>query len=296
MIITNSLKSSFLSCPYQFYLSYVRRLTPRREPSYFLFGRLVHEVLEALDIGGLVAADKVIVQQRIRLREHVQTKQQIEEADQFLDAMPYIAAAYEKKYCEDKDLYETLSLEKTFQIPLPGGHVFAGKTDKLARHKKDGDVFLWERKTAARTGESYYAALPVDNQLLGYVLSAVEEGHKIQRVLYDVIKKPQLRMRAGETAEAFAHRYAETYILRYKDLFERRFIPIDPARVAAYKQELIDFLSLLDWCIEKNIYPKHHTKYTVCSFLPFCRDGNESLYKQRSVSNLHPELSLEEAD
>jgi hypothetical protein len=71
---------------------------------------------------------------------------------------------------------------------------FAGKRDKIVK-LGDGRLAVMEHKT---TGDDigvesdYWRRLRIDSQISGYMLAAKTQGHDVQTVLYDVIRKPTI--------------------------------------------------------------------------------------------------------
>ncbi len=299
MEISNSAKNCFSDCTYAYYLNYIRLLSPKKTPEPLFWGGLVHEVLAAYDRGGLKAAELHIAELRISFENNSDAflSMDLEQLDRMLEVLLGVAQGYALVYEKDEEKYLTYEVEQQFKIPLANGHFLVGKLDKLVKRIEDDVIMLWERKTAARTGDAYYKALPLDNQLKTYIL-AVQKTHKkkITKVVYDVIKKPQIRPRKTETAEAFAIRLGAAYLLDREKLYERRIIWLKQKSVDDYEEELNKFAMTLDLYEKHNLYIPHHPKNRIghCSYFPICMNGDESGFFVRK--NLNPELMSIDAD
>jgi hypothetical protein len=204
-------------------------------------------------------------------------------------------------YWQGKGEYRELEVEKEFQVPLgDGGNIFGGKID-LITQREDGRVHLWEHKTAARTGDSYYAMLRCDPQMRGNLAGANKGlGYDITHITYDILKKPQLRQRVGETPESYAVRVAEAYLLRPEEYFERRYETISRASSDAYIEEMKQLAEMIEECLQKGYFPQQCPRVGFqCAFTPLCLEGESAemrLYVRREKDLLHPELEMIEED
>jgi len=289
MIITTSLRNMFFDCPRQFFNFYVRRLALKKMPDALQWGTLVHRALAVYDNMGLEGVDLCIDEIRGEAEQGLHSAENLKQIDQMLEILPNVMGAYALRYKNDP--YETVETEKEFTIALGVKHDFCGKLDAIV--KKDNLFYLKERKTAARTGESYYEKLPQDPQLRGYVTGAQKAlGYPVHNVLYDVIKKPQLYRRVGETDEVYTKRLSEEYLLRSDELFERRVIPMATMSAEAFLEEMREVADMIEWCIARGTFPMQcsaNRKWR-CPYLPLCMQGAEHLYEQRPADELYPEL------
>src|SRR5581483_6119863 len=102
---------------------------------------------------------------------------------------------------QDED-WTVTGVEEEFRVPIVNPHSGrpyrhfsqAGKFD--GRIAQDGDAYLLEHKTCAEditAGGPYWRRLAVDAQISGYLLASWLLGRKLRGVLYDVIRKPEIR-------------------------------------------------------------------------------------------------------
>jgi len=94
------------------------------------------------------------------------------------------------------------SIEQEFHIPIFNPHskrrsvlyTHAGKFDGII--SKNGDSYLLEHKTCREEigpASPYWTRLSIDTQISGYLLASWHQGKKLDGVLYDVIRKPEIR-------------------------------------------------------------------------------------------------------
>lgn len=100
------------------------------------------------------------------------------------------------------DDWQVEAVEREFAVPIvnPTTHrrsahfIHAGKFDGLIA--KRSDEYLLEHKTCSEDvspGSFYWRRLAIDAQVSGYLLASWLLGRKLVGVLYDVIRKPEIR-------------------------------------------------------------------------------------------------------
>ncbi len=290
-VITNSMRSSFLDCPFKFFCEYVRRLSPTKEPDYFRWGSLTHICAECQDTERPVIEG--IEQFRKQIEERPHTDKVLIETEAMCKLAPKVADAHFLRWHEEDKFYEHLGVETKFAMPLPCGWTFKGKIDKPMRDTRTGEELLLERKTSAIIDERFWEDIMLDSQPKGYLLAAQKAlGLNVTKVMYDLYGKPQIRLRKNETPEAFQERLGDTYLHDYMKYFQRRIIPFTPDEIADYEQDIDAVARSIEWHLLDGYWPKHHPKnrFGACAFLPLCTRGDESGYYVRDAKKLNPEL------
>lgn len=298
LVITNSKRCTFLDCQYRYFLEYERRLSPVSEAAYFVWGALIHECLEAVDNG--ISTENFIEGERTRIEESTEilTEKQITQMDLFLNLLQYVMDAYLLKYYE-KDLarYETLGAERIFELELPSGAIFKGKIDRVVRDTVTGETYIWEIKTAAMTGDTYWQAIQIGSQPIGYLLAAQRcYGFQVTKVIYDVLKKPQIRQKVHEPDADFYIRVGEAYLLGRDKYFERRPITKTQQQIDTYYYEIDQVARDIMWHTKEGSFAMHHptNKKGGCCYYPICVNGEhseaEDMFYMRNVDKTEPEL------
>jgi hypothetical protein len=115
------------------------------------------------------------------------------------------------------DGYEIVESEATFDLPIVNPETSAptpkfrrgGKRDRIVRIP-DGRLALLEFKTTSDDigwGSPYWMRLQLDPQVSGYLDAARLDGHDVDLVIYDVVKKPSIRPRMLTAAEQHRFRH-----------------------------------------------------------------------------------------
>ena len=162
------------------------------------------------------------------------------------ETLESLLAGHFWRYQEDDLAFE--SVELTFEVPLVNpdtGAVsrtfrLAGKVDGVVR-LPDGRLAVLEYKTAGEDigpDADYWLRLRCDGQISLYVLAARAMGYDVATVLYDVTRKPTIRLRKGETPEAYGERLLKDIGERPDYYFQRREIPRLEDELALFRAEL----------------------------------------------------------
>jgi hypothetical protein len=112
------------------------------------------------------------------------------------------------------------SVEQEFHIPIFNPHsrrrshlfTHAGKFDGTV--SKEGDIYLLEHKTCREEigpGSPYWTRLSIDTQISGYLLASWYLGRRLTGVLYDVIRKPEIRPKRLSIKESTMVRTSHAY-------------------------------------------------------------------------------------
>jgi hypothetical protein len=147
-----------------------------------------------------------------------------------------------------RDDLEFLAVELTFDLPLTnpatGGtsHAFglAGRMDAIVR-LADGRIAVLEYKTCGEDispASDYWLRLRSDGQISQYVLAARAMGYDAATVIYDVTRKPTIRLRRSETPEGYGKRLLEDIGDRPDYYFQRREVPRLEDELESYRAEL----------------------------------------------------------
>ena len=188
-LLTNSRLRAFRTCARLHSLRYIKGWQVVRTSEALRVGSLVHLGLEAWWTG----KDPMVAVAGRAIDAYEQAK--VEE----------MLLAYANRWGADRDLYEVLGIELEFRAPLLNPETMAesrtwelaGKLDGLLRRKSDGRVLVMEHKTTqddiSDEASDYWLGLAMDGQISQYILGAESMGHKVDEVLYDVLRKPAIR-------------------------------------------------------------------------------------------------------
>lgn len=293
-IITNSMRCTFLDCPYKFFCEYVRRLTPKREAVYFRWGSLVHDGAACRDNG--ISESEAIDTARRKAEKKCLPVAELKELDEMCTYLPNVLDAHLLRWHKDDENYETLGGESRggkFSLPLPCGWLFQGKIDKIIRDIRTGKKLTVERKTAAQVNDEYFEDVLLDSQPKGYLLATQRcFGIEADSVLYDLYGKPGIKEKKWQTREMYIKELQEKYLLDRVKLFQRRRMPFDQKEIDAYFWDIDQVAQTIQWHLQEGIWPKHHPRNRIggCCYKPICLRGDERKFYVRSLDEFNPEL------
>ena len=299
--LTNSARNEFLNCRKKFYYSYMCGLSPRTLQVPFLVGGLFHDELERMYTDkkwDLESADK-----RITKAIHVA----IVESDILDDReaqglwqqraiLKGILKGYKAKYKKDKT-WKIRSAEEKFRIELKNGWKYAGMIDMLIF--KGQQLFIVEHKTTSRLDQGYVGRLPLDNQIIGYSWAVFKLLKKMPKgVIYNVVKKTQLRQGGAEKFENYLKRVTEDYVLNPTKYYYRETLLFTKKDLQSFQIELYKLIEEIERCEDTGFYyrnPTACTMYGKCLFMPLCTMGmNDNSLMQYSIrDSVHAELEEE---
>lgn len=201
---------TFAQCPRRYVLS--RRYEPKAKALPLIEGEVFHAALE----GAYARKDSSA---GLKAMEFL--------ADEYLSKTPFgkgpvdlrpekmkirfaLARAVFRAYAEhvfpvDMGRYKVLAVEKPFSIRLGRGLILEGFVDGLWVSCDTGVHFIVEHKYKSFHDEEL---MPLDLQVSLYTLAMLEE-HGLLPTIYNVVLKPNLKPRDGESMEGFEDRAFE---------------------------------------------------------------------------------------
>lgn len=229
--LSASRMTAFLACPRKHYYQYELGLEREETAPALRFGGAFHRALEARANGaGLPEAYELAKRER-RLDEPIE-----------LAKLYGLLRGYYALYGDaggDRETVAEMHPECPWTLAIPHSRTFehVGIIDGLAV-LKDGRTAVVEHKT---TGEDispaadYWTRLRFNGQLFLYVLAARANGWDVDTVVYDVIRKPAIRQKAGETAEQYGERLADDCAGRPDFYFARREVAVLDGAIAEFE-------------------------------------------------------------
>jgi hypothetical protein len=302
--LTQSLIGLWQACPEMARLRYAEGWTPMMPSVALQFGTLVHNVLEdtynTMLEGKTVTSDDVMG--FISKREEAFFKnsrlldpQTHDKFQQMLGIAEALLPAYLDYWREDDRKINWQHLEGKFEVPCNGVKL-RGKFDGVFTDAA-GRLWLLETKTASQVVEdTLLDRLSFNLQNCIYLLALeIKTGQKPAGVLYNILRKSQLRIKAKETIPEFIKRCAEDIAERPEHYFYRYEVSINEDEMNQWKQE---FTGLLNQVKRWNAGEFHYkcsgscsNHFGPCDFLAACGRGEFSNYTKREF--VFPELEEE---
>jgi len=294
--ITQSLLSKWLSCRESARL-YLTGLTTLQRKSAMMAGSLYHDALERLyrraqaaypDPMPGAANFQLTVTDLLDSMDDTppQNAESIQETEQTFAMMEAVLPGYLEHWLEDfTGGVEWTKVEEVFRVPAPGvdGVFLTGKIDgAFTRGPKS--LWLFETKTKAQIqGATMDDALPLDMQVQFYLYALSKiTGRKPRGVLYNVIRRPQLRQKKSESSAEFRGRVHEDVKARPDHYFKRWEVPVSVDEMRHFERSLSDMVrEFVAWC-DGSVATYRNGNSCLrpwpCSYLPVCSTGSEAGY------------------
>lgn len=244
--ITQSGLEKFLACREQFALGYIEGWTPRAFSTPLEFGSMIHFMLEQQFTG----KEPVAIARAVTKSYHDTRKKTLDGLSYDALQLALTNAAvlfplYVKYYEEEDAKYNWIQREHVFKLPhkfepigfteLPESKpglrlwgpiqeiVLTGMRDGEYRNAK-GQLGLFETKTKSSIDDiAIQDGLRADFQTMLYLYSLKREyAESPTEILYNVIRRPQLRLKQNEPLDVYGKRLAEDIQAR-PDWYFRRF-------------------------------------------------------------------------
>ncbi|RMF58322.1 MAG: PD-(D/E)XK nuclease family protein [Bacteroidetes bacterium] len=266
--------TSFAKCPREYYLKYRKGVRLKKRPVYFVTGSAVHKAIEAWRLGGswetaLRNAFALSPVEMERMNQADLDRLRTEEMKAY-----GMVAGYVSRYADDQKHESMVEKEFTLQV---GKDVLHGFIDCMIRFE-DGWA-LQELKTASQPDQDYFNRVRLDWQVMLYMLGAKSLlGEFPKYLLYDVIVKPQIRLRQNEGLEDYRNRLVELYTGRDSDrMFVRERLILPTKNVKEAMKEVALFNAIRRKMNEMEYWPKNPNsctgRYGSCLFLPICSNN-----------------------
>jgi len=297
LLLTQSELTSHADCPLGWNFKYVENLRPKVRSVKLAVGGAVHRGVEAFynrEENPLETVKEYCANVR---RQAVERGILLDDDfDVQLEKAVIMSEIYFDVYRNDLDIYDVNEVEYKFEVPIPGmrGIRITGKMDRLMTHKESGILHLTETKTAAQW-DSDINRLMLDFQisLYAWAISKIFKQEDVL-VLYDVIRKPMIRIKKDEDNQSFLERVKSTmnedrekYFIRHKILRSKHEIERTEDEIRMRAREIRRMRK------ERTIYrtPGDHCSWK-CDFRKVCIENTpemkEALYL--TADDIHEEL------
>ncbi|MEI7837954.1 MAG: PD-(D/E)XK nuclease family protein [Planctomycetota bacterium] len=243
--LTSTRLSSLRRCLRLHYYRYELGLARVRQATPLRFGQVFHKGLELRH--GLFGQDTQALLDNV-LADYGTAPAWADPTDWAVEHQTLRALLTGHLWRYGSDNVTFVAVEQAFEIPLvnPGtGYpsrkfALAGKIDGVVQ-LPDGRLAVLEYKTTSEDvaqGGEYWLRLRCDGQISQYVLAARALGFDVATVLYDVTRKPTIRLRQNETPEQYGQRLLADIGERPDYYYQRREVPRLEDELALYRAEL----------------------------------------------------------
>jgi len=243
--ITYTQTSYIRSCQQKYKFRYVDCLAPKVIDKALLRGTVIHESFEKYFKG--VGMDDIL-EEIIDTYDKATSTAPAEKREDYVIGKHMVYGMF-KYYPFNEMGFETVIPEEKFKVRINGlrNIRLMGKVD--GRVKKCGLWWLREVKTTASKFMQAEARARVSYQAAGYIYGIQRaKGVKVQGVLFDLIKRSQLRKRVSETAEDFGGRIVADYRDNPTKLYRRYYSYRSPYQIGQYELDIMKAAQLIRTC------------------------------------------------
>jgi len=315
--ITQGLLSGFMLCPEKVRLGSVEGLSQIRTGGALAFGSLVHDVLDQVyshvmrkkNCNDWSTFTRSVLKIALREKEEADRKIVNEKGGADLEALQMleenfgmaegILPGYLEKWQEDFSDVTWVALEQMFDTHVEvNGKTYRirGKRDGVYRSKKSKQLWLFETKTKGRVDEdSIMDRLTFDLQVMLYLWSMWKDfGEVPGGVVYNIIRKPQLKQKKGESLSQFIDRIKTDTETRPEFYYMRYQSAITESDLVKWETEFMAILSQLVRWYEGEFHYKNSSACSMggvnCQYLSVCSRNDRSSFRVREIP--YPELTI----
>ncbi len=310
--ITFSLLSTFLQCPEKLLNQYGQRLSGTRVSGALAFGSVFHEALDHIysykkTSGNFPAVSDVLFSMETRdkkkLIDQMVNPVALMDLEENYGLAEIVLEGYMDYWQKEHSSLEWVALEEKFCVQFrPSIQLGLALPDIPVRGKRDGvfrsgnSLWLFETKTKARIeDESILDTLAFNMQNNIYMWSGqIDYGEKFGGVLYNLVRRPQLKQGARENLRDFLSRVRDD-IKKRPDFY---FVRYNLASSSGEKEKWMRYFKGVMWKLIMWYYNQYHYRDDsacsgrkgICEFLPICseRPGASGFYAERE--SVFPEL------
>ncbi len=150
---------------------------------------------------------------------------------------------------------------------------FRGRFDAL----DESNGRLIETKTTRRiVDENYWSDKSYNQQAMLYLYVAKKLGYKVDRVVYDVVRRPMLRLKQREKHEAYIERIRDWLYNNRHDVFVRR--TLGPWSNEQLEQNYSNMVGICRVIENESVFPEHRNSCyaygTLCPYYGVCFEGD----------------------
>lgn len=285
--LTNSQLSTAKTCLRKHQLAYVLGIRPDRDAMPLRMGKAFHLGLDEKSKGK--SADESILSAIATYDKAAPHFADAEHETDWLverEIVSCLLSAYFWRWAEMDAALTVVASEMAFEMPLLNPetnrasrkYVYAGRIDKIVR-LSDGRLAVMEHKTSGSdlTPESdYWKRLRIDSQISNYCLGARHLGHHVETVLYDVTRKPSIRLKKTETVAQYSERLIADIGARPEWYFARREIPRLEADLTEAAFDLWQTAQIVGDCDRLNRWPRNTSScvgFGKCAYFDLCTNA-----------------------
>lgn len=287
--------TTFMGCHAKYNFKYNLRLDSRELREALAYGSLVHAYAETKHGGpnnAMVKCEESLIEA-------------YPEKDDVIEALAFKARCIGELWQAYWDDFDGDMSNKNLEF-LMAEHEWktgelVGKGDGYLHHKGYDKYFYYELKTASRiTTELYLSSLQLNKQVDVNINALWYMEKQCDGAFYDIIWKPMIRKKKGETDAEFEERYIDCYRTEPAKYFDRQFVfrtNEDLVRSAKEMTSAIEYIKHVNYVARDDRAFFRNTgecsKFgSQCQYHGICMENNDHLQESFGTrQQKHPELS-----
>lgn len=320
--MTQSVLQEFLICPERAQLAVKMGLTSGQTSGPVSFGDIVHKALDTIygtwmtwvrekemPPGGLeqwltsvvpnVLTDIEIDKQRILAEEVLAGSDAYEALEESIGIANVVLRHYVRRWAEDFSDMHWHALEQVFDVPyLTQKRLGIDRPNIRRRGKIDGvpeirgKIWLFETKTKARIDDlAIVDKLGYEFQV-NFYMDVMRElyGVQPQGVIYNLIRRPQLKRKQKESIAEFCDRVDGDIGERQDFYFLRYHAAVEKSELRRWREQFNSIMRLFIMWYEEEFHYRNSAACNgmmgVCKFIKICaHDDLTGFYKRAQIFN-----------
>lgn len=277
--LSQSSAKSYLTCPHQFWYSYILKLQLNMFNDKFFIGNMIHEGMHLSFI-----KDKDLFEM-LGLYYDYSVEKEYEKyliSDEISNKFPEwkvivlgMIYAYNIKNGKLIDDHEHIHNEKEYIIDLGDDVYFVIKLDNILRRRSDGANVIHEIKTSRELNSSYVNEIAYQVQIASYYwLGKRIAEFNPKGIVYDVLQKPSIRLKKNESHEDYILRLEEYYQVEPDKHLWTEILP-EPG---ISEKELLRSLKYVAAGIRRGDFHKTWVGCGICDYKKPCRNDDAQEY------------------
>ena len=266
--ISNTSTSIFRACPKKYYWHYIKGLTPYKKSPALTLGSIIHS---AFDMYYNKFTDEEVALFIKKTADEEIAKASPDTAEDLV-IMKYTLLGMWIHYPKDLSIFADIKPEMEFRLDFKNGVTLVLKIDGLVQ--KDGNLWIRELKTTGMSFSQFEQRCKTSAQASLYTYALQRLGYPVRGVIYDFIKKPQLRKNMTEDKDQFGYRIMQSYKERPDYYFKRHYVYRSDEELSLFEEDLMATArNVARCCAENDWYRNQDSCYnfnSACPYLPIC--------------------------
>lgn len=270
VVLSNSALADFISCRRLAQLKWIEKWEPLYTSTALLYGELVHKGLELFYKGGHWEAELIEFFDAY-FTKMVSKNPSAENLD-WKEIYSYVSGAI-RGYARlhKREEFKIIGTELDLSAPTDRC-TYTGTIDLLV--EVNGELVVIDHKTASSFDERFMTLYYTSKQAKGYGWLVWKNfGRVPSQLVFNMIRKPRIRLKKTETPDEFSSRIETVYVSEHGEYYQSLPIPYSEADANDFEIFLNGVASEIRH--DTNYYPNGQwcNARFACPYIPICATG-----------------------